>query len=488
MPDLERINNFFNISPSIKLFRASSAPKILAFFYYIFKETPNPFIPEEQFILHLADFLKTCDIDDEGSPDERLFIDLETKSRQLINSWTERNFLRNYETIDNETVYELTAHSEKVLQWLAQLDQQEFIGTESRFKDIFNKLKELIANTTEDIEKKIDDLEKQKQQIEEEIRQIKISGIVRIYDDYQIKSRIREITQSAKELLSDFKEVEDNFKTITRNIYRKHTDPAQTKGNILNYTFDALDELKDSEQGKSFYAFWEFLIAQNRQDQWKDSINQIFNILDERNIPYEDTFLRKMKNYLYKAGQKVTEANDRMSDKLSRVISEKELAERIKVKTSINRIKELALKFIEKEELPSIHMEIEHKPEISMPLERKLTLEKAEMPLFDSQPQFAANPNEPGNLTQLYTMFNIDKGLLLKRINHILGNKSQVTLPEVLAAFPLEKGLSELIAYFTLADSHFKTIFNREKIDLIEFDREKQKCIEIPQIIFIRRP
>ncbi len=486
MPDIEKLNTFFNTSPSIKLFRAISAPKILAFFYYLFKENPNPFIQEEQLILHLADFLKACDIEDEETHDERLFVDLEAKSRQLIDSWTERNFLRNYETIDNQIVYELTAHSEKVLQWLEQLDQQEFIGTESRFKDIFNKLQELIANTTEDTGKKIDDLEKQKQQIEEEIRQIKISGKVRIYDNYQIKSRIREITQSAKELLSDFKEVEDNFKTITRNIYQKHTDPAQTKGNILNYTFDALDELKESDQGKSFYAFWEFLIAQNRQDQWKELINRVFSILDERSISYDDVFLRKMKNYLYKAGQKVSEANDRMSDKLSRVISEKELAERIKVKASINRIKELALKFIERDELPSIGMEIEHKPEISLPLERKLTLEKAEMPSFDSQPQPASDQPDPGKLAELYTLFSVDKGLLLKRIKLLLKDKTQVTLEEVLGAYPLEKGLSELMAYFSLADGDCKTVFNKEKTGLVEFHRENRKYIEIPQVIFAR--
>jgi hypothetical protein len=486
MPDIEKINAFFNTSPSIKLIRALSAPKILAFFYYLFKETPRPFIAEEQLILHLADFLKSGDIEDEETQNEGLFVDLEAKSRQLINSWTERNFLRNYETIDNQIVYELTAHSEKVLQWLGQLDQQEFIGTESRFKDIFNKLQELIANTTEDVEKKITDLEEQKQQIEAEIRQIKISGKVRIYDNYQIKSRIREITQSAKELLSDFKEVEDNFKTITRNIYQKHTDPAQTKGNILNYTFDALDELKESDQGKSFYAFWEFLIAQNRQDQWKELINRIFSLLDERSIFYDDVFLRKLKNYLYKSGQKVSEANDRMSDKLSRVISEKELAERIKVKESINRIKELALTFIERDEFPRIGMEIEHKPEISMPLERKLTLEKAEIPVFDSRPQPAANQPDAEKLSELYTMFSVDKQRLLKRIKLLLEDKTQVTLKEVLDLYPLEKGLSELIAYFSLADSDCKTIFNKAKPDLVEFDRENRKCIEIPQIIFAR--
>ena len=44
----------------------------------------------------------------------------------------------------------LTQHTERVFQMLDILKDRKFVGTESKFKDIFHKLKELIDNNTED--------------------------------------------------------------------------------------------------------------------------------------------------------------------------------------------------------------------------------------------------------------------------------------------------------------------------------------------------
>lgn len=482
----ESIHSFFDSSPAVKLLRAKSAPKILCFFYRSFKENQVPFLTEEKIIDRLADFLKEYDIESEEDADRFLLTDFEIKARQLIDHWTEKGFLRNYESPDNDIMYELSSHSERVIQWLEQLETKEFVGTESRFKDIFNKLQELVANTTENLDVKLKELEDRKKKLAQEIENIRTSGKVSIYDDYQIKSRVIELTHSAKELLSDFKEVEDNFKTITRNIYRKHTDPEQTKGAILGYTFESLDELKESDQGKSFYAFWEFLISQNRQDDWKKSIQRLFRVLEERDISFDDVFLRRMKHFLYRAGQKVTDANDRMSEKLSRVISEKELAERLKVKEAINRIKELALKFIEREKPPPIGIEFDENVPISMPLEKKLNLEKSEVPLFDHQPAPASQQLDPEKLLELVSPYVVDKKELRERIGRLLEDKEQVSLKDIIAAYPIEKGLSELLAYFSLADRGRHNVFDTDTTELIEFDARRGKYIEIPQIIFTR--
>jgi hypothetical protein len=480
------IQSFFDSSPSIKLMRAKSAPKILCFFYRLFKEKQVPYVNEEDIVVELSEFLGEYDIDEEDNRSDVLLPDFETKARQLINLWVEKGFLRNYESPDNEILYELSAYSERVVQWLEQLENREFIGTESRFKDIFNKLQELVVNTTEDVNRKITELKTQQKKIQKEIDGIMASGKVNIYDDYQIKSRVVDLTRSAKELLSDFKEVEDNFKLITRNIYLKHTDPEQTKGSILGYTFDSLDELKESDQGRSFYAFWEFLISQSRKDQWKELVQQVFRVLEERNIKYDDVFLRQMKAYLYRSGQKVNDANDRMSEKLSRVISERELAERIKVKEAIKRIKELALSFIEKDEPPKVGIVIDENVPVVMPLEKKLNLEKAVSPVFDHQPKPASLHLDAVDMAELISPYAVDKQELRERIKLLLEEKKQVSLKEVLDIFPLEKGLSELLAYFSMVDGDDNHFFNADKIESIEFDAFEKKIIDVPQIIFTR--
>lgn len=486
MLDTDKIYSFFQTSPSIRLITRRSASVIVAFFYYVFKTTQQTTIFEEDFIDALASVLEDNDIEDFETTD-KLF-DYEDKAKRLINQWVkpENNFLRCYEDVENKTVYELTSHSEKVIQWIEQLDTQEFIGTESRFKDIFNKVNELIENTTEDKEKRVEELESRKKEIENEIREIKLTGKVKTYDDYQIKSRIHEITLSAKELISDFKEVEANFKEITRDIYQKHTDPDQTKGSILDYTFDALDSLKDSDQGKSFYAFWNFLISQNRQDEWQYLIRQLFDLLNDKEIEYDAFFLRKLKTFLFHAGVKVSDANDRMSDKLSRVISEKELSERIKVKESINRIKELALGFADKGIIPSIDFSIEHRPFLNLPMEKKLTFSPKENTKFITKISDAPSQLNPDIIEELVKQHYIDKKRLNNNIKDVLIDYPQASLKQILKKYPLKDGLPELLTYVLLADKDPKCIFDKNAPDKILFDTESKKYIELPQIIFCK--
>src|SRR5258706_253104 len=82
------------------------------------------------------------------------------------------------------------------------------------------------------------------EEVDNEIRQIKREGFVKTYENYQIQERFEDITKLANELVGDFKEVEDNFKIIVRDIYEKQSNNLLTKGKILQYTFDSLDELK----------------------------------------------------------------------------------------------------------------------------------------------------------------------------------------------------------------------------------------------------
>jgi hypothetical protein len=125
----DHIHSFFESSPAVKLLRAKSAPKILCFFYRSFKENQVSYLPEEKIIDDLADFLKEYDIEEDEDPNRSLLTDFDTKARQLVDTWIEKGFLRNYQSPDNEILYELTSHTEKVLNWLEQLETREFVGT-----------------------------------------------------------------------------------------------------------------------------------------------------------------------------------------------------------------------------------------------------------------------------------------------------------------------------------------------------------------------
>ena len=227
-------------SPSLKLLRAKRSSFILSFLHQEFKEKNEISIIGDRLIDELAAFSDKFLVTDEeedtlikNSPDSI------SKAKRLLDIWTEENWLRNYVDDSSKKIfYVLTKHTEKVFQILEVLKDKDFVGAESKFQDIFIKLEDIVSNSISDPQSRITDLERQKRQIEKEIERINSQGVVKHYEDYQIKTRLEDVYRLTNELVGDFKEVEDNFREITKNIYEKQAQNSFTKGNLLGYAFD----------------------------------------------------------------------------------------------------------------------------------------------------------------------------------------------------------------------------------------------------------
>lgn len=485
MADISQILNTLNASPSVELLRLRNREMIIDFLVNTFNQ--QSVISSENIHVRLADFLEYKQVENDEESEISLFDTYEDKAKKYIQHWTNKGFLTNYPDEQGEVFYELSAHSSKVIDWLASLKKEEFVGTESKFNNIFNQLKELVEFTNEDTEKRIQLLEEKKLEIEQQIQRIKVGEDVKVFEDYQIIPRFNQLNQSAKELLSDFKEVEDNFKEITKGIYQKHSDGSLTKSDILAFTFDALDELKDSQQGKSFYAFWSFILNPDLQSKWESLTKELYQTLEEKSIPVNDSFLKGMKNHLYNSGRKVYKANDKMAEKLSRIIRENESSKSEATKKIIQEIKKQLVEISKKKKKPEISFELETNIEINIPFERKLTTEQSETVTYTNKPQIADDDiTSSEHLAKLFSQSNIDKALLRKRIKEILQEKPQTTLLEVVKNYGgLEKGLPELFGYIGIV-KEFKHTINADKTQNIVFDVENKKQIKIPEIILTK--
>jgi hypothetical protein len=376
-----------------------------------------------------------------------------------------------------------TKYTSRVFQIVELLKERKFVGTESKFKDIFTRLRELIENSIDDPVKKIEELEKQKTEIENEIRRIKREQTVSTFENYQIKSRFEDITKLTNELIGDFREVEDNFKIIVRSIIEKQSDKSVSKGKLLQHTFDSLDELKETDQGKSFYAFWNFLLDDVSQDELKMLTDEVYNILEDRGIEYNDRFLRRVKTILHSSGRKVWDSNNLLADKLTRIIAEKNLEERKKAKETINSIRQLALQMIDKKLTFDSYIEIDGDAKINLPMERKLGEEQI-FSEFNEQPKSAENIFDFESLSTLVDFHYINRKQLLNNVESLLNEKEIITLREVLIKFPVTKGLAEILGYISLLQSNDKYFLNQEKTEYLKFDFENDKYLKAPQVIF----
>ncbi|WP_417369854.1 DUF3375 domain-containing protein [Gelidibacter japonicus] len=486
MTNVSQILNVVNTSPSVELLRLRNREMIVEFLTNTFSSEQNT-ISSDNIHTQLADFLEYKQVENDEYSEINVFDTYEEKAKKYIQHWTNKGFLANYPDEQGEVFYELSAHSRKTIDWLASLKKEEFVGTESKFNNILNQLKELVEFTNEDTQKRIQLLEERKLEIEHQIQRIKIGEDLKVFEEFEIVPRFNQLNQSAKELLSDFKEVEDNFKEITKSIYQKHADGSLTKSDILEFTFDALDELKNSQQGKSFYAFWSFILNPELQNRWEILTKELYNTLEEKLIPVNDSFLKGMKRHLHNSGQKVYKANDKMAEKLSRIIRESENSKSEAIKAIIQQIKKQLVEISKAKKKPEISFELETDNEINIPFERKLTTEQSETVTYTNKPIMADEDiTSSEHLSKLFSQSNIDKALLRKRIKDILNKKSQTTLLEIVESYGgLEKGLPELFGYIGIAKD-FKHIISSDKTQSIMFDSENNKQIQIPEIIFTK--
>jgi hypothetical protein len=491
MFDSTQISIILQKSPSTDLLQLKNRETIIGFLVSAFPNQQST-IGSDSIHAKLYDYLQDNkmekdDDDDENENKSQLFDTFEIKAKKHIQKWTNKGFLTNYQDEKGEIFYELSAHTHKTLDWLCSLKKEDYVGTESKFKNIFSQLKELVEFTNTNKGERVQILESKKLEIEQQIQRIKSGEDIRVFESYEIEPRFKQLTQSAKELLSDFKEVEDNFKDITKGIYQKHAESNLTKNDILQFTFDALDSLKDSQQGKSFEAFSSFLFISALQEEWKQLIEDLYKSLEAKEIPVHDFFLKEMRRHLHTSAQKINRANDKMAEKLSRIIRENQTSKTEITKNIIQDIKKCLVEISKTNQTPDISFEIEAEFDIHIPFERKLTYEQSEVLAYNFKPKVADNNiAEADQLSKLFKQSNIDKDLLRIRIKQLLNSQGQTTLHEVIAHFGgLEKGLPELFGYIGVA-KEFKYAINADKAKAIEFDKIQKKSILTPEIILLK--
>ncbi len=485
MIDEKEILEILHNSPSVEILKLNHRDLIIEFFIRTFKTDKNS-VSYENLILSLSDFLEYKNIETDEDDEISVFDTYEEKAKKYIKNWTNKGFLTNYRNENGDVIYELSSHSTKTIDWLSSLKKKEFVGTESKFKMIFNQLKEIVEYSNEDIKKRIEILKEKELDIKHQIERLEMGEDVKVFEEFEITPRFNQLLQSAKELLSDFKEVEGNFKNITKEIYQKHSNSEITKSEILSFTFDALDELKESHQGKSFYSFWKFLMSDQRE-LWNNLVNELYSILKEKNISVKDDFLLRMTKYLFISGQKVTKANDKMAEKLSRIIRENSTSKKEITTNLINEIKSKLIIISKTKKAPNISLNIETNIDINIPFDRALTYEQKEEIIYREKPVISENNIlESEKLLKILARKNIDEKILIDRINKALNKKGQTTLLDVIKENGgVNEGLAEIFAYIRVLNK-FSHNFNTENFQEIVFDKNQKKLIKIPEIIIVK--
>lgn len=122
---------------------------------------------------------------------------------------------------------------------------------------------------------------------------------------------------------------------------------------------------------------------------------------------------------------------------------------------------------------------------IDMPMERPL-FKPAIKPRLASVIQLGDGSDI--DTAALFDQIIVDKDLLRSQIRRLLQQETQTTLAAIIDRYPLQQGLSELIAYLVIAGTDDRTVFDEDRLETIKWQEapEKWRCARIPRIIFNR--
>jgi hypothetical protein len=408
--------------PAWRLLNSPHAPLVASFLQRVFI-VPNVRVMAQA---DLAEILE----DELFALRERLGAEAFPKpALDYLNDWagTDKGWLRKfYVQGSDEPHFDLTPPTEKAIAWLGTLTERSFVGTESRLLTLFELLKQMSEGSETDPEARITDLHKRRDEIDAEIRRI-LTGDIPLLDGTALKDRFQQFIQLARELLTDFREVEHNFRGLDRRVRERIALWEGSKGALLEKIMGERDAIADSDQGRSFRAFWDFLMSSSRQEELSSLLERVLALPPIAELG-PDARTRRVHYDWLEAGEHTQRTVAQLSQQLRRFLDDQAWLENRRIMDILHGIEAKALALRESQP-PGIITDIaDTAADIELPMERPLHTPTVKPLIADIELESGAADMDAA---ALYSQIVIDTAQLSRHIRHALQDRSQVTLHEL---------------------------------------------------------
>jgi hypothetical protein len=428
--------------PAWRLLASPHAPLVASFLHRVFV-APNVRVMSE------ADLAEALE-DELYALREQLGPEAYPKGAQdYLNDWAapDKGWLRKfYKPGTDEAQFDLTPATEKAIAWLLTLTERPFVGTESRLLTLFALLEQISAGTEADPIKRVADLRKKRDELDAEIARV-LAGDVPLLDDTAVKDRFQQFQQLARELLADFREVEHNFRLLDRKVREKIALWEGAKGALLDEIMGERDAIGDSDQGRSFRAFWDFLMSTRRQEELSERLDQVLALPAVAALKPEPRTRRVHHDWL-EAGEHTQRTVAQLSQQLRRFLDDRAFLENRRILDLLHGIESKALALRGATPAGTVMHIDSMGADIELPLERPLFSPSVKPRLADLA--LVAGEDDI-DTARLFDQIVVDKARLRSAVQRALRRQPQITLRELLDAEPLHQGLAELVAYLELA-------------------------------------
>jgi cell division protein FtsB len=409
---------------------------------------------------------------------------------EYLNDWAanEKGWLRKfYPGGSDEPHFDLTPATERALSWLASLTERAFVGTESRLLTLFELLKQISAGSETDPQTRLAELHQRRTAIDAEIALVH-SGEMPLLDDTAVKERFVQFTSLARELLTDFREVEHNFRTLDRRVRERIALWDGAKGALLEEIMGERDAIADSDQGKSFRAFWDFLMSQQRQEELTSLLERVLQLPPVVMLAPDPRLKRVHYDWL-EAGEHAQTTVALLSQQLRRFLDDQAWLENRRIMDILHGLEAKALGLRSASPPGPVMYMDELAASIDLPMERPLYKAPLKTMLDNLVLQAGQGDMDPA---VLFGQVRVDKVALAAHVRQSLQTRSQVSLGELLQTRPLQQGLGELVAYLQLASESANTVVDESVLEQVQWQASDHHQVAVirharlPRVLFVR--
>lgn len=466
--DLEDIENLRERHPAWRLLRAGNAPLVLAMLGQFFVVGNRGATAAGELAAALDDLLYAANTDPETPRYPRA-------PAAYLEDWAapDAGWLRRfYPPGSDEVHYEVTPAFEKAYAWLDSLRTRSFVGTESRLHTVVELLRQIVHGTETDPAVRLAELRRRRDALDEEIAAVE-RGEVHVLDATGIRDRYQQLSGTARELLSDFREVEENFRRLDRGARERIATWEGGKGELLAELIGSRADIAGSDQGRSFQAFFDFLLSDRRQDELADLLTRATALAA---VP-ADARLRTIHHDWAEAAERTQRTVRQISDQLRRFLDDQVWLENRRVVELVREVETAALAV--RDDPPALGLAVDEPGiPISLPFER---------PLYDARPTsevaslLPPAPDEELDTRALFAQVFVDPARLAGRIRAVVPRRSAALLRDIVELYPLDQGAAEIVGYLSLHDDDLVVELDDTDETVLAFTREDRGTDEDEQ-------
>lgn len=460
-----------------KLLAADHGPLILALLQSLFGDDAKT-VPVSVAVERL-----TRDLDDLRAQGQVLV----QPAQGYLADWLNQGWLtRRLPSGSQEEVFELSVDSLAALRWVDGLEKPRSAATESRLASVIEQVLRLAEETDANPQSRLASLAAERDRLDREIARIG-RGRIRVLADERALERAREVIAQAQELASDFRNVRDAFDRLNRELRQSLMESEGSRGDVLEHLFAGIDLIGDSDPGRTFTAFWRLLTDGEQSLALTDALDAIVERGFARRLePRERRFLQSLTAVLMAEGGEVHEVLQQFARSLKHFVQSREFQEQRRLHSLLRQAQQAALEardvvrpngridfslFLTSSRIRSASQWGLHDPALRAP----------DATMTDA----AGSDLSLEAVEALVRQSEIDFRTLREHIRQLLGERSQVSVAELLERFPAEQGFGSVVGYVALGARHGELTGLQEPVHWIGNDGIARRA-RVPAIYFTR--